>query len=83
MGYVTPPAESPNAPSLNLNRSASATVLTWQTNAPGFVLESSTSLAAPVSWTGVVGPIYTIGDSLHRHERDPKRDDVYRLRGPQ
>src|SRR5207248_3092635 len=37
---VTPPAESQVVPSLSILRSVGSDVLSWTTNAPGFVLES-------------------------------------------
>ena len=36
---VTPPAESPEVPSLSISRSGNNSALSWSTNSPGFVLE--------------------------------------------
>jgi hypothetical protein len=80
---VTPPAESPNIPSLSVSRSANTTVLMWPTNAPGFVLESSAALANPASWTGVIGPIYTVGDQYTVTNVTASGMTFYRLRAPQ
>jgi hypothetical protein len=80
---VTPRAESPNIPSLSVSRSANTTVLMWPTNAPGFVLESSAALANPASWTGVIGPIYTVGDQYTVTNVTASGMTFYRLRAPQ
>jgi hypothetical protein len=79
---VTPPAEVANDPSLNITRSANTTVLAWPTNAPGFVLESSTTLATPISWSAVVGPIFTIGDQYTVTNVTANGTTFYRLRAP-
>ena len=58
---VTPPAEVPSAPVLNLSQSGPTSVLSWTTNAPGFVLESAAAVAPPNSWSQVTAPIYISG----------------------
>src|ERR1039458_7315529 len=43
---VTPPAESQTVPVLNISRSGNTSVLSWTTNAPGFLLVVSPGLAS-------------------------------------
>ena len=43
----------PAAPTLNIIRVGSTTLLSWPTNKPGFILQSSTNLLAPGSWNNL------------------------------
>ncbi len=79
---VTPPAEAPVLPSLNISRSAAATVLIWSTNSPGYLLESSPALL-PASWSQLVSPIYVVGDQFAVTNSNASGIAFYRLRGPQ
>jgi hypothetical protein len=79
---VTPPAEAPIVPTLNIIRSAGATVLTWSTNAPGFLIESSPTLL-PSSWAQLSLPIYVVGDQFAVTNTGASSTLFYRLRAPQ
>ena len=74
---VTPPAESPVVPTLNLSRFGTDSVLTWSTNSPGFVPESSTTLS---SWGAVVAPIYLNGNQYAVTNTTSATTIFYRLR---
>jgi hypothetical protein len=78
---VTPPAEVANPPVLSISRLNTTNVFTWTTNAPGFALESATSLAAPVAWSGVTNPVYLNADQYTVTNVDAT-DAFYRLRSP-
>jgi len=78
---VTPPAESPVVPLLSISRSGNDSVLSWPTNAPGFVLESSPALF-PVSWTEVVGTVYVSGNQYTVTNATANTVIFYRLRAP-
>jgi hypothetical protein len=79
---VTPPAEAPVVPTLNISGTVGATVLTWGTNAPGFVLESSPTLL-PASWMQSALPVYLAGDQFAVTNLNGIDLSFYRLRGPQ
>jgi hypothetical protein len=79
---VTPPAEAPIVPTLNIFRSGGATVLTWSTNAPGFLIESSPTLL-PSSWAQLSLPIYIVGDQFAVTNTGASSVLFYRLRAPQ
>lgn len=79
---VTPPAEVPIPPALTISRSGNTTVLSWTTNAPGFVLESAAALADPNLWAGVGGPVYIIGDQFVVTNAAAIGNNFYRLRKP-
>ncbi|MDB6121636.1 MAG: Immunoglobulin I-set domain protein [Pedosphaera sp.] len=67
---VTPPNLATVLPALSVNLSAAKAVLAWPTNATGFLLESSPSLAVTNTWTTVpdsvqvVGSQYTVTNSV-------------------
>jgi hypothetical protein len=79
---VTPPAEVANPPLLSVSRSGDATVLNWSTNAPGFALESATSISNPASWGAVTNPIYTAADQYVVTNVTESPTTFYRLRSP-
>jgi len=58
---VTPPAESQPPPELTLTRVGANSVLSWTTNAEGFLLQSEAGLDWPVLWTQINDPVYVIG----------------------
>jgi hypothetical protein len=53
---VTPPAGPQVLPALNISRTASAVVLSWTTNAPGFTLQAAPFLSTN-GWTNVAAPV--------------------------
>ncbi len=79
---VTPPAESSSVPALSISVLGSTNVLSWSTNSPGYVLESSAAIA-PASWSPVVVPVYTINDSFVVTNVTANTTTFYRLRRPQ
>jgi hypothetical protein len=78
---VTPPAESDVIPMLGISESASNSVLSWTTNAPGFLLETSSAVVNGV-WTNVASFVYTSGGHyvVTNANAGPT---YYRLRKPQ
>ena len=79
---VTPPAQVPVAPALNISRSGNTSVLSWTTNAPGFVLEAAEALADSNLWAGVGSPVYIIGDQFVVTNTTASGNNFYRLRKP-
>ena len=61
---VTPPAEPPIVPSLSISRAGSANVLSWSTNAPGYLLETALTPGTSAIWSGVVAPVF-VADSQY------------------
>jgi hypothetical protein len=53
---VTEIAAVPTAPTLMLQPSGNAMVLSWPTNATGFTLQSTPNLTPPVTWLDVTNP---------------------------
>ena|ERR1043165_2033741 len=80
---VTPPAESAVQPTLNLSRSGNMNVLSWTTNAPGFVLESASTVSSPAAWARVSTPIFIIGGQFTVTNTTSSGTVFYRLREPQ
>jgi len=79
---VTPPAEIQAAPALNLTRAGNPSVLSWTTNAPGFLLEATPALSDFNSWAGVIAPVYLIGDQFVVTNSAAGASVFYRLRKP-
>jgi hypothetical protein len=79
---VTPPAESQTVPVLNISRSGNTSVLSWTTNAPGFLLVVSPGLASSNSWAGVVAPVYLIGGRFVVTNNAAGESLFYRLQKP-
>jgi len=77
---VTPPAESTVVPSLNISRSGNLTLLSWTTNAPGFVPERAATLADPGVWVALNAPVYLSGDQYVLTNLDAA-PAFFRLRG--
>jgi hypothetical protein len=66
---------------LSINVSSNATSLTWPIYPAGFVLESTPSLASPVSWSAVnVMPVVTNGQN--GVTLSPSNSQFFRLRRP-
>jgi hypothetical protein len=67
---VTPPGPGTVVPALSVNLAAAKVVLAWPTNAPGFLLESSSSLSISNAWTTlsdsvlIVGSQYTVTNAI-------------------
>ncbi len=80
---VTPPAETPTLPQLNLVQSGATSVLSWATNAPGFVLEQAAAVAPPNAWSRVIAPVYVSGDQFVVTNTPAPATVYYRLRQPQ
>jgi hypothetical protein len=79
---VTPPAEIQTAPALNISRSGTTSVLSWTTNAPGFLLEATPALANSNSWAGVIAPVYLIGNQFVVTNNAAGGNLFYRLQNP-
>jgi hypothetical protein len=79
---VTPPAEVPTPPALTISRSGNTSVLSWTTNAPGFVLEAAAALADPNLWGAVGTPVYVIGGQFVVTNTTASGNNFYRLRKP-
>jgi hypothetical protein len=79
---VTLPAEVQAAPLLNISRSGNTSVLSWTTNAPGFLLEATAALSDSSSWAGVIPPVYLIGDQFVITNNAASGNLFYRLRKP-
>jgi len=77
---VTPPAEFTVVPSLNISRSGNLTLLSWTTNAPGFVPERAATLADPGVWAALNAPVYLSGDQYVLTNLDAA-PAFFRLRG--
>jgi hypothetical protein len=79
---VTPPAEIETPPALNISRSGNTSVLSWTTNAPGFLLEANPALTDSNSWAGVLPPVYLIEDQFVATNNAGGGTLFYRLRKP-
>jgi hypothetical protein len=72
-----------NAPFLNVLHSATNSVVVyWLLPDTGFVLQSTTSLAAPVTWTDIPGPYSTDGTHDYYTASPPTSNNYYRLHHP-
>jgi len=80
---VTPPAESAVIPTLGISQSPANSVLSWTTNAPGFLLETSGTVVVPNSWTSVPGFVYIIGSNYVVTNATTSGPTYYRLRKPE
>jgi len=80
---VTPPAESAVLPILSIAQSASNSVLSWTTNAPGFILETSPAVTDPNSWTNVASFVFVNGSNYVVTNSTGIGPAYYRLRLPQ
>jgi hypothetical protein len=79
---VTPPAEIQAAPVLNLTRAGNTSVLSWTTNAPGFLLEATPALSNSNAWARVIAPVYLIVDQFVVTNNAASGNFFYRLRKP-
>lgn len=79
---VTPPAEIQSSPLLSLSQSGATSVLSWSTNAPGFLLEAAPALSSAGFWTSVIAPIYQVGQQFVVTNSTPGGSLFYRLRNP-
>ena len=79
---VTPPAESDDIPVLGISQSVSNSVLSWTTNAPGFLLETSSTVVNG-SWSNVLGFVYVSGGNYVVTNNTSVGLTYYRLRKPQ
>jgi hypothetical protein len=73
---------TPSAPYLFITQAGTNAVLSWSTNAAGFLLESNSSVMAPGSWTAVSpGPTVVNGTNYVTNGIGPG-NNYYRLRHP-
>ena len=79
---VTPPATVISPPSLNLLRAGSNAVLSWSTNAGGYLLESASDVVS-VSWSPIIGPVYIPGAEYTMTNGIGGTSRYYRLNQPQ
>jgi hypothetical protein len=80
---TTPPAEVAAPPALNLQRNGSTIVLSWTTNAPGFVLQSAAALTNGAAWNDVQSLVYVVNGSFTVTNPAAGGQLFYRLREPQ
>ena len=80
---VTPPAEAQLVPALGIARYGLTNVLSWTTNAPGYLLESALTISPPVTWSPVVGPVYVGVDQFFVTNLTGLGPSFFRLRMPQ
>jgi hypothetical protein len=78
---VTPPG-TVSKPTLNISRSTNAVVLSWSTNAVGFVLQSAPALGAPPSWSPSPLPVYISGTQYTATDSISADATFYRLQRP-
>jgi hypothetical protein len=56
---VTPPAESAITPNLTISVAGTNAILSWPTNAPGYILQKEGAISSTSgSWTNVPPPVY-------------------------
>jgi len=79
---VTPPAEAPTAPVLSMASSGLTNVLSWTTNAPGYLLEATSTLGSAGTWSAVVAPVYAVGDQFVVTNKTGTSATFFRLRSP-
>jgi hypothetical protein len=79
---VTPPAESQAVPALNISRLGNTSVLSWDTNAPGYLLEARSALSNSNTWAAVIGPVYLIGGQFVVTNNAAGESLFYRLQRP-
>jgi hypothetical protein len=79
---VTPPAESQTVPALNISRAGNTSVLSWDTNAPGYLLEARPALSNSNTWAAVTGPVYLIGGQFVVTNDAAGESLFYRLQKP-
>ena len=66
-------------PKLTIALSGTNVVLTWATNAPGFTLESTTNIAAPVPWATNSSPITILNGQYTVTNFTAGTQEFYRL----
>lgn len=74
-----PPAPPP-PPQLTINLAGSDVVLTWPTNAPGFLLQSTTNLSSPAIWNTVHSEPVVVGGQNTVTNLISGAQQFYRLR---
>jgi hypothetical protein len=67
------------APVLKISTAAKQAILSWPTNASGFVLETATSLAEPVTWAPTTNAFSVSGSNLIFTVPGPTATVFYRL----
>jgi hypothetical protein len=67
---------------LSLIQFGDTSVLTWPTNAPGFVLEATPALSDANSWAGVITPVFLVGDQFMVTNHTGNESLFYRLQKP-
>jgi len=77
---VTPPSAVP--PTLSVTRADGAVVLSWNTNAVGFVLQSASTLAPPSAWGVSSLPVYSSGGQYRATDTLAGVTVFYRLQKP-
>ena len=79
---VTPPAENQIVPALNISQFGNTSVLSWDTNATGYLLEARPALSNSNTWTAVIGPVYVIGGQFVVTNNTAGGSVFYRLQRP-
>ena len=80
---VTPPAEPPVVPTLSIAHIGPTNVLSWTTNAPGYLLESAQALGSTSFWSSVSDLVFVGSDQFLVTNTSPAGATFYRLRLPQ
>jgi hypothetical protein len=79
---VTPPLVNSVMPALNVTLSTNSLILSWTTNAPGFILETTSSLSTSNTWTPVPEAIGIVGGQYAATNTVVGAGKFYRLRKP-
>jgi probable HAF family extracellular repeat protein len=67
---------------LTISREVDKVVLSWETNAPGFVLVHTPSLASTSAWSAVTAPITVVGEQCVVTNSGANSPSFFRLRKP-
>jgi len=80
---VVAAVQIPGAPSLSVTRSNNTVIVSWPAPATGWLLQSTTNLAAaPVSWTPILPPYQVGPTTISFVEPSPTGNKFYRLHKP-
>jgi len=74
--------QQPSAPTLFLTQTANKAILSWTTNATGFLLESNVNLALPANWTTVLPSPTIVGNQNFVTNSISAGNRFYRLHHP-
>lgn len=70
----------PSVPTLAMELAGTSAVLSWSTDAPGYILQSSTNLLLPTSWSAVTNAVLMVGNNFVVNLSAPEETKFFRLK---